>query len=218
MRKILLALFIVLGIVSVESATVVKAAETNKFGITIDGNFDDWKDKPKVDFKNPWDNDPVKEASLLTDGNYIYYYVTMSKSGMANYPMQINDYQLFVEGRQHTMYIKNADNLPKNANRKVILQDTTRGDYNMMHSPAIVHTYAKNGNLYASMECRISFTDLHEKPANSHDIQMKTPLLGNKIVTAVGASTSPILLASVGFGIALLSVIVIPKLRKKFSA
>ncbi|WP_338215888.1 Firmicu-CTERM sorting domain-containing protein [Companilactobacillus muriivasis] len=214
MRKIIFALFIALGIVSTGMTTVVKAADTNKFGITIDGNFNDWKDKPKVDFKNPWDTDPVKEASLLTDGDYIYYYVTMSKTGKANYPMQVNDYELTVGGKTHVIYIKNASNLPENANRKVMLQDTTKGDYNMIHSPAIVHTFAKDGNLYASMECKIPAADLHATSIDLHDISMKNPILGNKVVEAKGASTGPIVLASIGFGIALLSFFTVPKLKK----
>lgn len=217
MRKIFFAILIALGIVSTGMTTVVKADDTNKFGITIDGNFDDWKDKPMVDFKNPWDTDPVKEASLLTDGKYIYYYVTMSKTGKANYPMQVNDYELTVGGKMHVIYIKNANNLPENANRTVMLQDTSVGDYNMVNSPAIVHTYAKNGNLYASMEAKIPFSDLHGSVAGDQDISMKTPLLGNKVVYAKGASTGPVVLASVGFGIAVLSLFTVPKLRKKFA-
>ncbi|AYE39310.1 hypothetical protein D1B17_12010 [Companilactobacillus zhachilii] len=117
----------------------------------------------------------------------------------------------------HVIYIKNAGNLPENANRKVMLQDTSMGDYNMVNSPAIVHTYAKNGNLYASMEAKIPFSDLHGAVAGNQDISMKTPLLGNKVVYAKGAGTGPVVLASVGFGIAVLSLFTVPKLRKKFA-
>jgi len=218
MRKLIFVLLCALGIVSTGMTTVVKAKakadDTNKFNITIDGKFKDWRDKPKVDFKNPWDSDPVKEASLLTDGSYVYYYVTMSKTGKGNYPMQVNDYELTVGNRTHVMYIKNASNLPKNGNRKVLLQDTSLGDYNMVNSPAIVHTYVRGHNVYASMECKIPAADLHASPTDLHDISMKTPLLGNKVIKAKGASTGPVVLASIGFGIAVLALFVIPKIKR----
>ncbi|MBL3531650.1 hypothetical protein JMJ99_09750 [Companilactobacillus zhachilii] len=217
MRKLFFALFIALGIVSTGMTTVVKAEDTNKFGITIDGNFDDWKDKPMVDIQNPWRTDPIKESSLLTDGKYIYYYITMSKSGKDNYPMQVNSYELTVGGKMHDINIKNAWDLPKNASKKVMLQDSTMGEYNMIHSPAIITTYAKKGKVYSAMEAKIPYSDLHATQFTDQDISMKTPILGSQVVYAKGAGTGPVVLASVGFGIAVLSLFTVPKLRKKFA-
>lgn len=118
MRKMFFALMIAVGLISCSSVLITQAAETNKFGIKIDGNFDDWKDKPMTDIKNPWNGDPVKQASLLTDGKYIYYYITMSKTGRDNYPFQVNDHQLTVGNKMHSIYIKRAYDIPANKTKK----------------------------------------------------------------------------------------------------
>lgn len=214
MRKMFFALMIAVGLISCSSVLITQAAETNKFGIKIDGNFDDWKDKLMTDIKNPWNGDPVKQASLLTDGKYIYYYITMSKTGRDNYPFQVNDHQLTVGNKMHSIYIKRAYDIPANKTKKVMLVDTSGGDVPMVHSPAVIHRYVKNGKEYGTMEARISFSDLKAVPTDAQHISIKVPLIGSTVVTAESGSTGPIVLAIVGLLIAILSFFSLPKLKR----
>lgn len=214
MRKIWLALLIVLGMIGLGSTTTVQAAANNKFGITIDGNFDDWKDKPKMDIRNPGIPEPMRQESLLADGDYIYYYVTMSKTGLDNTQMNLNDYEITVGNDTSVIYIKRAWDIPVGGQKKVMLQNSTKGDKDMTHSPAIIRSIKNKNGYYYAMECKIPFSDLGLKPTQTENISMKVPPLGRKVITTQGGSTGPIILAIIGLVIAALSVFNFPKLKK----
>lgn len=216
MRKLFVAILVVLGLVDCGMSTTIKAATNdvnNQFGIKIDGKFDDWKQFKKTPIQNDWPTDVVKGEVLLADRKNIYYYITMSLSGKDNYPMQVNDYELIVGNVRSVIYIKEADNIPANGSKKVLLQNTSHGK-NLTHSPAIIHRYVKNGKEYAKMECRIPFSDLGLSPTTEQKITMYTPLLGNQTVTTEGGSTGPIILAVIGLVIASLAVFGITKRKK----
>lgn len=217
MRKLLVAILVVLGLVDCTMSTTVRAAtndDNNQFGIKIDGKFDDWKKFKKTPIKNNWQGDTVKGAVLLADRKNIYYYITMSLSGKDNYPMQVNDYELTVGNVKSVIYIKQAWDIPANGSKKVLLQNTSHGK-NLTNSPAIIHRYVKNGKEYATMECRIPFSDLGLSPTTEQKITMYTPLLGSQRLTTEGGSTGPIILAVSGLVIASLAVFGISK-KKKF--
>ncbi|WP_396442394.1 Firmicu-CTERM sorting domain-containing protein [Leuconostoc mesenteroides] len=53
----------------------VKADTANNYNITIDGNFEDWADKPKTDIFFDYNNGNVtKQGSFLSDDKYLYIY------------------------------------------------------------------------------------------------------------------------------------------------
>ncbi|ATO45430.1 hypothetical protein C5L30_001906 [Companilactobacillus farciminis] len=209
MRKIIFTLMILFGVGMSLEPTVVSAA-TDDFNIKIDGKFSDWDDKPKHDVY--YDFGPVKEASLLADDKYIYYYVSTSKSHKDNLGFQTVDYQLKIGNRLHVIYIKNAWDIKPNQNTKVLLQDNSNGDRNLVNSPAIVHRFVGPGYDYAVMECRIPYEELDAASMAGQDISMKTPQLGMQIITAVGGSTGPYVLAGVGVVIAAFGIF---KYRKR---
>lgn len=216
MRKLLVAILVVLGLVDCGMSTTVKAAtngDNNRYGIKIDGKFDDWKKFKKTPIKNDWPQDAVKGAVLLADEDNIYYYITMSLSGKDNYPMQVNDYDLTVGNVRSVIDIKQAWDIPANGSKKVMLKNTTH-DKDLTKSPAIIHRYVKNGKEYATMECRIPFTDLGLSPTTSQKIVMRTPILGSQELTTEGGSTGPIILAVSGLAIASLAVFGISKKKK----
>ncbi|KRK99087.1 Firmicu-CTERM sorting domain-containing protein [Companilactobacillus futsaii] len=209
MRKIIFTLMILFGVGMSFEPTVVSAA-TDDFNIKIDGKFSDWDDKPKHDVY--YDFGPVKEASLLADDKYIYYYVSTSKSHKDTLGFQTIDYQLKIGNRQHVIYVKNAWDIKPNKNTKVLLQDTSNGDRNLVNSSAIVHRFVGPGYDYAIMECRIPYEELDVAPMAGQEISMKTPQLGTQVIMAAGGSTGPYVLAGVGISIAAFGIF---KYRKR---
>lgn len=84
MRKaILFVTALLTGVLLWGASTTVASANTNNatsdnLGITIDGNFDDWQDKPMTTIKEPWDDYNIKKGSMLADANNLYLYINMS--------------------------------------------------------------------------------------------------------------------------------------------
>ena len=56
----------------------VSSEALNEYNITIDGNFDDWADKPKTDIFFDYNNGNVtKQGAFLSDGTFLYIYLDM---------------------------------------------------------------------------------------------------------------------------------------------
>ena len=60
----------------------VEAHADNKYGIVIDGAFEDWKSLPITEFSFSYENGQnIKYVSLVTDESNMYFYLNMAPEG-----------------------------------------------------------------------------------------------------------------------------------------
>ncbi|WP_349515191.1 Firmicu-CTERM sorting domain-containing protein [Leuconostoc suionicum] len=79
-KKILTLFVLAISLFTVASLypSPAKADTANNYNITIDGNFEDWADKPKTDIFFDYNNGNVtKQGSFLSDDKYLYIYIDM---------------------------------------------------------------------------------------------------------------------------------------------
>lgn len=227
MRKVFLALLILIGIGSFASTTTVKAdAANNTEGIKIDGHFDDWKDKPITNIQSNNDTYNIKHESLLADEDNVYFYLDMSpEHGYGYATIQPSGYKLTVGDKIFDITVQNPYNLTVNQPRKVDLyayEEDGIGNVSkvLTSAKAYVNRIPINvdkgvGNGYTEkMEFKMPLRELGITGATPQKITMHNSDLGDQTLTVMGGSTGPILLAISGLALALLGLIKIPKISE----
>lgn len=228
MKRLLMGLMILVGLSVFGSTTTVKAAQTdanNKFGITIDGNFSDWENKPKTDIDfGQADNFNIKQGVLLADQNNIYFYLDMSpKHGVGYAELQTSSYELKVGNKRYWLDVQGAGGLTvnqvKRINLKIWENDDTGG--NVLGVFDQVKAYERRTPVHADsgvingtsdkMEVMIPLSVLKVGGTTEQKISIHNANLGNQTLNTVGGSTGPILLAISGLAIAVLAIMKLPK-------
>ncbi|KRO00088.1 Firmicu-CTERM sorting domain-containing protein [Companilactobacillus kimchiensis] len=221
MRKIFFALLIVLGISSFSISTVVEAESTtniktanNIYHIKIDGKFSDWDDTHKTDIGYDWDK-IIKQGVLLADDKNMYMYINMSKNNNGDAPLQENTYKFTIANKEYNVDFRSVAGM-KNNETKNVRVDVWGPTYNgaVKSADAKVHRTIKNGHIHDILETRIPFAGIKAPVAASQDITMYATNLGPQKLKVTGGSTGPVVLAIIGFAIALFAVIKVPKMRK----
>jgi len=192
--------------------------ENGDLGITIDGNFSDWADKTKHPMTEQGDDDNIKYASLLADNKNIYFYILMKPTLSGGYTnFQPSGYQLSVGG--------NLFYLSFNSNQTVNLSlgETKAVSMNIygadgatnknLDGQAVVSLQAITqkmgdgsnikGNGYV-FECAVPMKYLKGiSNTSGQTIKLANPNLWTGSLQASGGSTGPIVLASMGFVVAI---------------
>lgn len=233
MKKLIVAMLVLLGLASFSVTTNVQAAVTSNptndtTGIKIDGHFDDWKDKPITDIKSGNDDYNIKHESLLADQNNIYFYLNMSpEHGYGYSTIQPSGYELTVGDKQFSLTVQNPYNLQVNQPRKVNLQIwehdkagygkvnkvTTKADVYLNRIPINVDKGVGQGYT-EEMEFKLPLSELGITGTTSQEITMTNRNLGDQTLHVMGGSTGPVVLAISGFAIALFAVIKMPKINE----
>lgn len=232
MKKIMLAMLILLGLASFGVTTNVKAAVVSNptndaSGITIDGHFDDWKDKPITNIKSGNDDYNIKHESLLADKNNIYFFVDMSpEHGYGYATLQPWGYELTVGDKKYSIHLTgNPYGLDVNKPRKLGLniyehdeigkvnKDSTKAEVYANRIPINVDKGVGQGYT-EKFEFKLPLSELGITGTTSQDITMTNRNLGDQTLHVTGGSTGPVVLAVSGFAIALFAVIKMPKLNE----
>ena len=67
-------------------AALAETSNSDYVGITIDGNYDDWADKPHTQIQYPWDTgNNYHLGALFRDAEYVYLHVKMSPTGYTQF-------------------------------------------------------------------------------------------------------------------------------------
>lgn len=233
MKKIILAMLVLLGLASFSVTTNVQAAVTsnpanNTSGIKIDGNFDDWKDKPITNIKSGNDDYNIKHESLLADQNNIYFYLDMSpEHGYGYSTIQPSGYELTVGDKEYSLTVQNPYGLQVNKPRKTTLQIWEHDKYgygkvNKVSTKAEVYLNRVPVNVdkgvgqgyTEEMEFKLPLSELGITGTTSQEITMTNRNLGDQTLHVMGGSTGPVVLAISGFAIALLAVVKMPKINE----
>lgn len=194
--------------------------QSGDLGITIDGDFTDWADKPKHAMTISGDDDNVKYVSLLTDNHSIYYYILMSPKLQGGYTnFQPSGYVLTVGGKTFHLSFNNHQTVTLNVGEKqavaMNLYGSDGSNVNLSHQAYVSRQIipqklgdgtAVKGKGYV-LECAIPLADLQGISSTSgQTISLKNPNLWTGSLKVSGGSTGPIVLAGIGALIAVGSV------------
>lgn len=148
-------------------------------GVTLDGYFDDWSDKPQI-VLTPGGSGNTKQEHIVkwyTDDKYLYLYIDMSNSKKGQEPSCPIKYQINGSGKQYELQAKKG--------RGDTLQVSSNGK-----------TISNSGGLYGNSgeQCEFKIpVSVFEKGNKDQplDIQMRFPNLGKQTVNFQVGSTHP---------------------------
>jgi len=192
------------------STTVANAdsnrTATNKYDITIDGNFDDWSGKPMTEVKENGDDYNIKRESLVADDDNIYFYLNMSPEHGGGYStLQPSGYVLNVGSKTFYVTFKTDGTLSDDTTVSGTVNawnSENGGSGDLSQATMKVHRYKTANGHNDIMEARIPLSEL-KVAGGSQTITMKNANLGTQTLTATGGSTGPFILAGIGMVIAL---------------
>ncbi|WBM78767.1 Firmicu-CTERM sorting domain-containing protein [Lactococcus lactis] len=198
-------------------ATNTLADVFSGYNITIDGNFDDWTDKPKTDIYFDYNNGNVtKQASFLSDGTYLYIYIDMDPYDKGhNYRFQGYGWNIRVGNNVTTMsfIVDNIWSLQPGKTtpiRSVWAFSNKDPDHlfknQQLNGASGFLTTEKSSNGWAyhdRAEIKIPLSGFLKNPdfVQSMDIY-DTENMGQQVVTITGGSTGGVLIVVSGFVLA----------------
>lgn len=221
MRRVMLAMTALIAMLLWGGLTTPAHADSNgsaanKYNISIDGNFDDWSDKPMTTVKESWDDYNIKKAALLADDNNIYFYLNMSPEHGGGYStLQPSGYVLKVGSKTFYVTFKTTGNLTDGATVDGTVNawnSDDGGSGDLSQATMKVHRFKTANGHNDIMEAKIPLSEL-KVAGGSQTITMKNDNLGSQTLTATGGSTGPVVLAGVGLTIAIGSVVTFTRTR-----
>lgn len=184
----------------------VDAKTIQSSGITIDGYYDDWEDKPMSMLTwNENNGTAHHDVSLLKDDNYIYIYVKLHPS--TNKTMPVDAIYLSINNKEYQLFVRYANakntvdwghqiNLSKNGKITGLHPFTYYPD-NSLGDAAIT---VSKGNPNDRMEIRINIKDLEKVMNltegtinNGSQIKLSMPNVGGGTVELLGTSTGSVI-------------------------
>lgn len=198
--------------VSASSGDVVNAGGgvTSSVPITIDGNYEDWADKPHANIPPGGDiNNGFHSGSILLDETYVYLHIRLSPT--ANTHFNGNNYQFIADNKE--LYIQ-----------------AERSDYTIVEGDIPLVIYRRNGYQiiddaagYLTLssgqpdewEIRIPLTAFPGAVKNISEITFYSQNLGNYILSTKDTPTLPYVIAGGGLVFAVTGYQISRRKRKK---
>jgi uncharacterized protein (TIGR04145 family) len=170
------------------------AEATDYVGITIDGYFSDWSDKPMSPIY--YDPGTTHTGSLYRDENYVYLYIKMSYPNYA----QFNGYgyKFTVDGNLRTFdVIPVSGSIGEGNTAMQVIR--VNGYQPVPGANGIVNRTTGEGD---RMEMRIPLTYFPKQPDMIKTITFQSDNLGPQVLTATGTPTLPFIIAGSGVVVA----------------
>jgi len=172
---------------------------TSYVPITIDGNYEDWEDKPHSQLSYSWDTgNNYHSAALYRDDTYVYLHVRMSPTSYStfngyNYHFSAdNKWDLYVAAiTPNNVAIVDGDNL---------LEVRNQNNYQLMLNA--IGYVTRTAGQPDEWELRIPIEAFAGPDKKFRTFTFQCSNLGEQVLTATGTPTLPFLLAGTGFAIA----------------
>lgn len=172
-------------------------------GITLDGYFDDWSDKPQI-ILTPGGSGNMKQEHIVkwyTDDNYLYLYIDMSNSKKGQEPSCPIKYQINGTGQQYELQAKKG----------------TGNSVQVFSNGKVIHN---SGGLYGNSEvkCELKIPlSVFENGAKDQmlSIEMKFPNLGKGTIHFEVGSTHPYTGIAICSAVAFFSFIIYTRKKRK---
>lgn len=186
----------------------------NSFGIQIDGKFNDWQAQPKTELKVSGDDYNIKQASLLADEDYLYFYLNMAPyTGNGYNTLQTSSYKLTIQNKViwldfevHNLHSLTVGKLTP-FKIKAWAEDGSLGSGKILNNAQamLVRQPVKTG--YSDViEMRIPLRDFNLALSSQATISLSNQNLGEQTLTTTGASSWPFLLVGLALLLSLLGV------------
>ncbi|MBN1776004.1 MAG: Firmicu-CTERM sorting domain-containing protein [Clostridiales bacterium] len=180
---------------------------TDYVGITIDGYFSDWSDKPMSPIY--YDPGTSHTGSLYRDETYVYLYIQMSDVGYTEF----NGYgfQFTVDDKLYSFAVVPVSGSigDGNTTMQVIREN---GWKTVPDANGIVNRTAGQGD---RMEMRIPLIYFPKQPDMITTITFQSDNLGPQVLTATGTPTLPFIIAGSGVVVASLGYFFLKRKRAK---
>lgn len=198
MRKIFVLLALILFTLVIPTGVVHASS-----GITIDGNFDDWKNQPVQKWTT--DHFTYHDVGFTTDDKNVYVYVSMAPGNPGNYKvMQPSGYQITINNHTYDLTLHLYDKLwslqPGEGGRfSADVWDRTKNhDEYLNNAGYILREKEADGRGNDVMEVAIPIKTFGDDVNQSSTFTLKNTNLGTDEITTSGASTAPYALAAIG--------------------
>lgn len=182
------------------SQTVLFAEDdqSDYVGISIDGSYDDWNDKPHTKIQYPWDDaNYYHQGALFRDEQYVYLHVRMSERSYT----QFNGYNYCFTADGKETYVAvvppEGEQIGEGNNTVVV---RAQNGYSLIDGAEGVVT-RKQGEP-DEWELRIPLSFLSDQPELIKEITFHSSNLGPQNIIATGTPTLPFLVAGTGAAIA----------------
>ncbi len=170
-------------------------------GITIDGYFDDWEDKPHTNIY--YTKGMEHSGSLFRDEENVYMHIKMSDWGFTHFD---NYTYIFTADKVKKQIMITAKNYHLNHNGKTELDIySTSGEYKKIDG-ATGYVYRKQGHP-DEWEVKIPLKYFSSKPETISSVSFHSPNLGKQTVESVNSPTLPFVIAGSGLAIASLGFV-----------
>ena len=175
------------------------AAGDNYVGISIDGTYDDWNDKPHSKIHYAWDADNYFHlGALFRDENYVYLHVKMSDRSYTTFNGY--NYCFTVDGIQTFVAVVPPEGEDYNADGDTPLVVRAQNGYTLINDAAGVLT--RHPGKSDEWEIRIPLSFFTPDPDSVSTITFYCSNLGPQSLIATGTPTMPFVLAGAGLVIA----------------
>lgn len=164
-------------------------------GITIDGNYDDWEDKPHTRLQ--WDTgDNYHLGALFRDADYVYLHIRMSPSGYSEFNGW--NYLFTVDGKaEYVAAVVTSGSIVEGNN---VLEIRRQNGYKIIPGANGIVTRLTGEPDEWELRIPLSYFDPH--PDRIRTITFSCSNLGPQVLTATGTPTWPYLVAGTGIVIA----------------
>lgn len=171
---------------------------TSYVPITIDGNYEDWQDKPHSQLSYSWDSgNNYHSAALYRDDTYVYLHVRMSPTSYT----QFNGYNYLFRADNKDFYVlaitPNNTSIVEGDN---LLEIRRQNGYQVIYDS--VGYVTRTAGQPDEWELRFPLEAFPGASKNIRTITFQCSNLGEQVLTATGTPTLPFLLAGTGFVIA----------------
>lgn len=189
---------------------VEDTASGDYVGISIDGSYDDWEDKPHSKIQYPWDSgNNFHTASLFRDEDYIYLHVRMSPYSYT----QFNGYNycFTVDGEETYVAVvpPEGKSIGEGENEVVV---RAQNGYTLINDAGGV--VSRHSGQSDEWELRIPLTFFTDNPDLAKEITFHCSNLGPQEIIATATPTLAIAVAGTGLIIAASSLYFTNKRKK----
>lgn len=192
----------------------VEAHADNKYGIVIDGAFEDWKSLPITEFSFSYENGQnIKYVSLVTDESNMYFYLNMAPEGHNYHNLQPSGHKLTIGNKVFWMTFSDlfpSEDLSKVGQTKDVHVNFWAED-NSVNTTVVgkltrVKTDFSDKSYSDEVEVAVPFEQLKVENTSSQTITYSNSNLGEQVINVTGGSTGPWILAGIAILIAGYSV------------
>lgn len=175
--------------------------------IDIDGNYDDWSDKPHSRIQYEWDTgNKYHKGALFRDKEYVYLHIKMSENSYIKFNGYNYRFRVDAEDKYVAVVTPNEEQISEGNNRVIV---RSQNGYTLINGAEGVVTRPEGES--DEWEVKIPLDFFSSDPETIKQISFYCSNLGPQELVATGTPTLPFVVAGTG---ALVASVALFKKRK----